>query len=149
MIAQNYSLLYQTYAKERRKLGLKIRNSLIGRFESTPFSAYNIFENYHHRALVRATRILAQKMTLTGHAGEAQMLKAMCDGYGVSQVLEDGPLSLLPWSWATTVTRGNRNPYPMSSMWKKGGSTTTSWRKSMPNWALTPVQSCSDCPVHR
>lgn len=117
MIAQNYSLLYKTYARERRNLGLKIRNSLIGRFESTPFSAYNIFENYHHRALVRTARILAQKMTLTGHAGEAQKLKAMCDGYGVSQVLEDG--SFIPcsaWSWASYSYKGGTGiPTPMSS----------------------------------
>jgi hypothetical protein len=117
MITQNYSFLYKTYARERKKLGLKIRNSLIGRFESTPFSAYNIFENYHHRELIRMVRILAQKMTLTGHGNEAQMLKAMCDGYGVSQVLEDGTfVPCSAWSWASYSSKGGTGiPTAMSS----------------------------------
>ncbi len=117
MIAQNYSYLYQTYARERKKLGLKIRNSLIGRFESTPFSAYNIFENYHHRELIRMLRILAQKMTLIGQVNEAQMLKTMCDGYGVSQVLGDGTfVPCSAWSWASYSSKGGAGiPTPMSS----------------------------------
>jgi len=117
MIARQYSLLYRTYARERRNLGTKIRNSLIGRFESAPFSAYNIFENYHHRELVKSIRILAQKITLTGHAGKARMLKAMCNGYGVSQVLENGifiPCSA--WSWASYSSKGGTGaPTPLSS----------------------------------
>ena len=52
MIARNYSSLLRTYARERKNLGLKIRNSLIGRYETTAFSVHNIFENFHHRALV-------------------------------------------------------------------------------------------------
>lgn len=117
MIAQNYSLLNRIYARERRNLGSKIRNSLIGRFETTPFSAYNIFENFHHRALVRNVRILAQKITLTSYTGRAQILKAMCDGYGVSQVLEDGTfIPCSAWSWASYSSKGGTGiPTPMSS----------------------------------
>ncbi len=117
MIAHNYSLLYETYAKERRNLGAKIRNSLIGRFESTPFSAYNIFENYHHRALVRKIRILAQHLTLTGHTERAQLLKALCNSYGVSQVLEDGTfIPCSAWTWASYSSKGGTGiPTPLSS----------------------------------
>lgn len=117
MIAKQYSYLYQTYSRERRNLGTKIRNSLIGRFESTPFSAYNIFENFYHRELVKTIRILAQNITLTGHAGVAQLLNAMCNGYGVSQVLEDGTfIPCSAWTWASYSSKGGVGiPTPLSS----------------------------------
>ncbi len=117
MIAQNYSLLYRTYARERKNLGKKIGNSLIGRFETSPFSAYNIFENFHHRALVTALRILAQKITLTGLERDAWLLREMCNGYGISQVLDDGTfIPCSSWSWASYSAKGGRGiPTPLSS----------------------------------
>jgi predicted GH43/DUF377 family glycosyl hydrolase len=67
MIARNYSSLLRTYSRERRNLGLKIRNSLIGRYETTAFSVHNIFENFHHRALVGQFRNTARLLGSERH----------------------------------------------------------------------------------
>ncbi len=117
MIAQDYSAFYRTYTRERRRLGTKIRNSLLAHFESAPFSASNIFENYHHRALIEAVKKLAQHLTLSGHKSAAQTLKTMCAGYGVSQVLEDGTfIPCSAWSWASFSSKGGTGiPTPLSS----------------------------------
>jgi len=118
MIAQDYSLLWRSYAREpRRTLGTKIYNSLMGRLETTSFSAYNIFENQHHRALVNAIEIIAQHLTMTDSTKEAQLLKLMCNSYGVSQVLDDGTfLPCSAWTWASYSAKGGKGiPTPMSS----------------------------------
>jgi len=117
MIAQNYALLWKTYARERKNLGSKIRNSLIGRYETAAFSAHNIFENYHHRALVREFRALAGKLEERGLSRDARLIEMMCDSYGLSQVLADGTfLPCSAWSWASYSYKGGRGvPTPMSS----------------------------------
>ncbi|MHB1653561.1 MAG: glycoside hydrolase family 130 protein [Desulfitobacteriaceae bacterium] len=117
MIAENYGILWRTYAKERKNLGDKINNSLVGRYENMPFSAHDIFENFHHRALIRQFRALSQKLAEAGHNEKARLIKSMCDGYGLSQVLADG--TFLPcsvWSWASYSYKGGIGvPTPLSS----------------------------------
>ncbi len=117
MIAENYSYLNRTFARERKNLGLKIRNSLIGRYESGPFSAHNIFENLHHRALVRHFRAISEKLAKQGMTEEARLLGLMCDGYGLSQVLADGTfIPCSAWTWASYSYKGGRGiPTPLSS----------------------------------
>jgi len=117
MLAENYGILWRTYAKERKNLGGKIQNSLIGRYENNPFSAHDIFENSHHRALVRQFRTLSQKLAEAGHNEKARLIKAMCDGYGLSQVLADGTfLPCSAWSWASYSYKGGKGvPTPLSS----------------------------------
>lgn len=117
MIIENYSYLNRTYARERKNLGLKIRNSLIGRYESGPFSAHNIIENFHHRALVRHFRGLSEKLANQGMKEEGQLLGLMCDGYGLSQVLADGTfIPCSAWTWASYSYKGGRGiPTPLSS----------------------------------
>ncbi|MBP7332377.1 MAG: glycosidase, partial [Firmicutes bacterium] len=84
MIAQNYDILWRTYARERKNLGSKIRNSLIGRYETIAFSAHNIYENLHHRELVLHFRALSNRLADAGHNKEARLIELMCDGYGLS-----------------------------------------------------------------
>lgn len=117
VMAENYDILWRTYAKERKNLGSKIRNSLVGRYETIAFSAHNIFENFHHRALVSQFRALSQRLEDSGHTEKARLIKFMCDGYGLSQVLADG--TFLPcsvWSWASYSYKGGKGvPTPLSS----------------------------------
>ena len=117
MIAENYGILWRIYVKERKNLGGKIHNSLFGRYEDMPFSAHNIFENFHHRALIKQFRVLSQKLAEAGHNEKARLIEIMCDGYGLSQVLPDG--TFLPcsvWSWASYSYKGGKGvPTPLSS----------------------------------
>ncbi len=116
-IAENYAHLWRTYARERKNLGTKMRNSLIGRYETTAFSAHNIFENLHHRNLVRNFRGLAEKLQKEGLSEEAEVIRIMCDSYGLSQVLDDGTfIPLSAWSWSSYNYKGGQGvPTPLSS----------------------------------
>ncbi len=117
MIAENYSYIYRTYARERKNFGLKIRNSLIGRCEIGPFSPHNIFENFHHRALVRHFCSITENLAKKGLVEEARLLGMMCDSYGLSQVLADGTfIPCSAWTWASYSYKGGRGiPTPLSS----------------------------------
>ncbi len=117
MIAENYAHLWRNYARERKNLGTKIRYSLIGRYDTTAFSAHNIFENQHHRALVSKFRDLAEKIDRAGLHQEAPVIRMMCDSYGLSQILNDGTfVPLSAWSWASYNYKGGKGvPTPLSS----------------------------------
>ena len=117
MIALDYAALWRVYARERKNLGEKVRNSLIGRYNTDIFSAHNIFENMHHRAMVATLRKQAKVMLANGQTQDADMLNLLLDGYGLSQVMEDG--SFIPcsaWTWASYSYRGGKGvPTPISS----------------------------------
>lgn len=117
MIALDYAGLWRDYARERKNLGNKVRNSLIGRYHTDIFSAHNIFENMHHRAMIAALRKQAGIMLARGQEQNATMLNLLLDGYGLSQVMEDG--SFIPcsaWTWASYSYRGGKGvPTPLSS----------------------------------
>lgn len=117
MIALDYAELWRVYTREKKNLGSKIRNSLIGRYHTDIFSAHNIFENMHHRAMIEAFRKQAELMSLRGKTDDARLLNLLIEGYGLSQVLEDG--SFLPcsaWTWASFSYRGGKGvPTPLSS----------------------------------
>ncbi|MCR4400482.1 MAG: glycosidase, partial [Syntrophomonadaceae bacterium] len=117
MIAENYAHLWRTYTRERKNLGVKIRNSLIGRYETGAFSAHNIFENVHHRSLVRHSRRLADRLAEEGRSEEARVLRLMCDAYGLSQVMADGTfIPCSAYTWASYSYKGGRGlPSPLSS----------------------------------
>jgi len=116
-IASNYANLWRTYTRERKNLGTKIRNSLLGRYDTEAFSSYNIFENYHHRELVHRIRILAAYLKKNGQTEAAQVISVMCNGYGLSQVLADGTfIPCSSWSWASYSAKGGHGiPTPLSS----------------------------------
>lgn len=118
MVAQDYSRLWRIYARERKNLGGKIRNSLLGRYHTDAFSAHNIFESMHHRALVNYIRKLAALLEERGQLTEARVLQVASDAYGISQVLDDGtflPCSI--WTWASYSFKGGKGiPSPLSSV---------------------------------
>lgn len=116
MMAENYGVLWRTYTKERKNLGGKIRNSLVGHYETIPFSAHSIFENLHQRALVGQLRSLSQELADAGQNEQARLIKMMCDGYGLSHVLADGTfLPCSAWSWASYSYKGGKGvPTPLS-----------------------------------
>ncbi|HAP93326.1 MAG TPA: glycosidase, partial [Desulfotomaculum sp.] len=87
------------------------------RYETNAFSAHNIFENLHHRALVKHFRTLLKNLADAGHNKQARLIKIMCDGYGLSQVFADGTfLPCSAWSWASYSYKGGKGtPTPLSS----------------------------------
>ncbi len=115
MMAENYGNLWRKYARERKNLGNKIRNSLIGRTQNIPFTAQDMFENSHHRAVVGQFRALSLKLAEDGYEDQSRMIKYMCDGYGLSQVLADGTfLPCSAWSWASYSSKGGKGvPTPL------------------------------------
>ncbi len=117
MIAHNYALLWKTYARERKNLGEKIRNSLIGRYQTDAFSAHNIFENSHHRALVATLKEVAKQLHDKGQHDLAHLLDLMTESYGLSQILDDGTfLPCSAWTWASYSYKGGKGvPTPLSS----------------------------------
>jgi len=117
MIARNYARIWKNFARERKNLGNKIRNSLIGQYETTAFSAHNVFENWHHRALVGQFKALAKELSKDGHDEEAKVIELMCYSYGLSQVLADGTfMPLSAWSWSSFSYKGGSGvPTPLSS----------------------------------
>ena len=116
-IAKNYSILWRVYAKERKNLGVKIRNSLAGNYDTIAFSAHKVFENAHHRVLVSQFREVAAGLAEAGRPDQARLISIMCDGYGLSQVLADGTfLPCSAWSWASFSYKGGRGvPTPVFS----------------------------------
>ena len=54
------------------------------------FSVHNIFENHHHRSLVNKMRELAARLESAGKSECARLFRLMAQGYGLSQVLEEG-----------------------------------------------------------
>lgn len=117
MIAQDYSHLWKTYARERKNLGGKLRNSLIGLYHTTAFSAHNIFENMHHRSVVNFLQELIPCLKAREQLEMAGALQLLIDGYGLSQVLDDGTfLPCSAWTWASYSYKGGKGiPTPMSS----------------------------------
>ena len=115
MMAENYGNLWRKYARERKNLGNKIKNSLIGRVQNIPFTAQDMFENSHQRAVVKQFRVLSRKLAEDGHEDQARVIKSMCDGYGLSQVLADGTfLPCSAWSWASYSYKGGKGvPTPL------------------------------------
>ena len=115
VMAENYGNLWRKYARERKNLGSKIRNSLIGRTQNIPFSAQDMFENSHQRAVVKQFLALSQKLAEDGHKDQARVIQSMCAGYGLSQVLADGTfLPCSAWSWASYSYKGGKGvPTPL------------------------------------
>ncbi len=118
MVAEDYSRLWKVYTRERKNLGEKIGNSLLGRYHTDAFSAHNIFESMHHRSLVAYVRRLAAVLEERGQLNDARVLRIASDAYGLSQVLDDGTfLPCSSWTWASYRFKGGKGiPSPMSSV---------------------------------
>jgi predicted GH43/DUF377 family glycosyl hydrolase len=116
-LAVNYSRLWRVYAQERRNLGPKVGNSLLGWYQSGTFSVYNILENIHQRLLVNNIQAMANTLKTVGKGKEGQALQYLVESYGLSQILEDGTfLPCSAWTWATYSYKGGQQvPTPLSA----------------------------------
>ncbi|WP_159432320.1 glycosidase [Thermosyntropha lipolytica] len=116
-LAESYDELFALIVKQRKNMGEKLKNSLIPLAKGEDFSAYHIFENYQHRRLVNRIRNLADKLREEGEEEKARLFELMADGYGLSQVLEDGTfLSCTAWSWAGYSFKGGlKIPTPFTT----------------------------------
>ena len=113
----NYSRLWRVYAREKRNLGPKVGNSLLGWYQAHTFSVHNIFENLHQRLLMNNIRAMADTLKTVGRGKEGEILQHLVESYGLSQVLEDGTfLPCSAWTWATYSYKGGQQvPTPLSA----------------------------------
>ncbi|MDD4802017.1 MAG: glycosidase [Syntrophomonas sp.] len=115
-VAEQYSQMYRQNVSERKNIGAKIRNSLLGVRRGDEFSANVIFENANHRALVKYIEKIAAKLKAEGKHETARIFTLMTDGYGLSQVLENGTfLTCTAWSWASYSFKGGLKMPPALS----------------------------------
>ena len=121
VVAEHYSRMFKCMVSERKNIGIKVRNSLMGLQKGGDFSAHSIFENYHHRYLVKRIRCLASEFSEQGKNDIADLFSLMADGYGLSQVLEDSTfLTCTAWSWASYSYKGGGNiPAPLTTSVEK------------------------------
>ncbi|NLV22769.1 MAG: glycosidase [Syntrophomonadaceae bacterium] len=116
-LAEQYSRLFRQNVKERKNIGDKARNALMRMEKGDDFSAQKMFENNVQRELVGKIRSMAEILAGEGKRDEARIFHLMADGYGLSQVLEDGTfLSCTVWSWASYSFKGGlKIPTPIST----------------------------------
>jgi predicted GH43/DUF377 family glycosyl hydrolase len=116
-VAENYSRLFSLAVCERKNIGFKIRNSLLGLQKGDDFSAHTIYENYHHRALVGKIRFMANQLESQGEREHARIFNLMADGYGIGQMLENEVfLTCTAWSWASYSFKGGlKIPGPITT----------------------------------
>ncbi len=117
VIAEHYSQLFRRIVSERKNIGRRLYNSVMGLTKGDDFSAHNIFENYHHRGLVEKIRYLADKLAGEGQDNKARLLRLAADSYSLSQVMEDNSfLTCSAWSWASFSFKGGKtNPGPWTT----------------------------------
>ncbi len=116
-VAEQFSRMINQIVSERKNIGVKTRNAMLGLRQGDDFSATIIFENMHHRLLVRNIRYIAAKLEAEGKSDIARIFNLMADGYGLSQVLENGNfLTCTAWSWASYSFKGGlKAPGPLTT----------------------------------
>ncbi len=117
VVAEHYSQLFRSIVSERKNIGRRLYNSIIGLTKGDDFSAHNIFENYHHRGMAGKIRYLADKLAADDQESPARLLRLAADGYGLTQVMEDNSfLTCSAWSWASYSFKGGQsNPGPWTT----------------------------------
>ncbi|MDD4569440.1 MAG: hypothetical protein PHE70_04865 [Tepidanaerobacteraceae bacterium] len=88
--AEHFSGLWKTYTRERKEVGRKFVNSILGHYGKAMFSAHHIFENWHHRVLVSKLQTIVETLRQQNKNGDAKKLETMAEGYGLSLILNDG-----------------------------------------------------------
>lgn len=108
--AQNYSSMWEVFARERKNLGQKIFNSLLFRSKGTAFSASSLFEASHHRLMMTMWQNSWKRMELNGVGKrEIELMQLMGQAYGLSQVLANGVfLPCSSWTWASYSYKGGQ-----------------------------------------
>ncbi|MGE5390634.1 MAG: glycosidase, partial [Deltaproteobacteria bacterium] len=116
-VADSYSRLFKLNISQRKNIGLKARNSLMGLQRGDDFSAFSLFENLHHRRLAEKISILAENLDKKGMKDIARLFRLMVEGYGLTQVLENGTfLTCTAWSWASYSFKGGlKIPTPLTT----------------------------------
>lgn len=114
--AEHFSLIWKTYANDRKELGRKFVNSILGHYGKAIFSAHHIFENWHHRELAVRLKRLAKDLKSQGKIRASQRIFAMAEGYGLSLMLNDGTfMPCSAWTWASfSFKGGDFVPTPLS-----------------------------------
>ncbi|MBI4283988.1 MAG: glycosidase [Chloroflexi bacterium] len=122
---ETFGKIWRRWAGEKRELGDKVVNSLVGHWGREPLSAHNIFENSHQRVLVKRMKEVAQQISDTAGDNEprlalrlalAEDLKKVADSYHLAMTLPDGTfIPCSAWSWASYSAKGGVGlPTPLS-----------------------------------
>lgn len=113
--AEHFSGLWKTYTRERKEVGRKFVNSILGHYGKAMFSAHHIFENWHHRVLVSKLQTIADTLKNEGRKIDAKNIDTMVEGYGLSLVLNDGTfMPCSAWTWASFSFKGGEGiPTPL------------------------------------
>ncbi len=118
---ERFGGIWRRWAGDNRNLGEKVVNSIEGHWGREPLSAHNIFENGHHRLLIRRLSELAEQIIETAGGDKvrlelADILQKAIDSYHLAITLPDGvfvPCSA--WSWASYSFKGGVGlPTPFS-----------------------------------
>lgn len=113
--AEHFTQIWKAFVRERKEVGRKFINSILGHYGKATFSAHHIFENWHHRELVSKLRKLSETLMSMGMEREANNIFRMAQGYGLSLVLEDGTfIPCSAWTWASYSFKGGEGiPTPL------------------------------------
>lgn len=105
--AEHFSGLWETYTTERKEVGRKFVNSILGHYGKAMFSAHHIFENWHHRVLTTKLQTIIDTLRRESKETDARNLDTMVKGYGLSLVLNDGTfMPCSAWTWASFSFKG-------------------------------------------
>ncbi len=113
--ADHFSKLWWSYVRERKEVGRKFVNSILGHYGKALFSAHHVFENWHHREFVKRLQDLALELRRKDMQVEAEYINLMAKGYGLSLVMKDGTfLPCSAWTWASFSFKGGEGlPTPL------------------------------------
>jgi len=113
--AEHFSDIWRSFVRERKEVGRKLINSILGHYGKAMFSAHHIFENWHHRDFVSKLKRLSEALAQKGKTEDAKNIALMAQGYGLSLVLEDGTfIPCSPWTWASYSFKGGEGiPSPL------------------------------------
>lgn len=105
--ARHFTSFTEQIIRERKNIGSKILNAMSNSRAGGDFSANNLFENVHHREIVKIINSLAGKVAADGNAKCARLLRLMAEGHGLCQVMKDGTfLTCTAWSWGSASFKG-------------------------------------------
>ncbi|WP_422447218.1 glycosidase [Thermoanaerobacterium sp. DL9XJH110] len=113
--AEHFSDLWRMYARERKEVGRKFANSILGHYGKAMFSAHHIFENWHQREFAARLEILSRRLAEENLAEESKDISLMARGHGLSMILKDGTfMPCSAWSWASFSFKGGEGiPTPL------------------------------------
>jgi len=113
--AEHFSDIWRSFVRERKEVGRKLVNSILGHYGKAMFSAHHIFENWHHREFVTKLNGLSELLNKKGMTEDARNIDLMAQCYGLSLVLEDGTfIPCSPWTWASYSFKGGEGiPSPL------------------------------------